>query len=82
MFEANSGRNFERCIWKVFTYDVASDKSKCIIFTNGGDCERACGQGLVGKNATNLKYLMKSHMKSHDKFSSHRSHDKPSQVQQ
>jgi hypothetical protein len=49
MFKANSGRKFESSIWKFFTYDAASDKSKCIIVTNNGDSERVCGQELVGK---------------------------------
>ena len=69
MFKSNSGRKFESCIWKYFTYDAATDKSKCILKSQCGDNDRACGQVLVGKNATNLKYHLKSHHKTeHDEF--------------
>ena len=45
MFKITSGRKKESAIWKYFTYDCVSDKSKCSI----------CSNVLSGKNPTNLK---------------------------
>ena len=71
MFKVNCGRKFESCIWKYFTYDAATDKSKCVILMKTGYTDTACGQVLVGKNATNLKYHLKSHHKTeHNEFES------------
>jgi DNA-binding PucR family transcriptional regulator len=67
MFKTNSGRKQESNIWKYFKYDASSNKSICIVQTKKdndmGDAA-TCGQQLMAKNASNLKYHMRSQHKT------------------
>jgi hypothetical protein len=67
MFKSNSGRKQESNIWKYFKYDASSNKSICIVQTKKdndiGDTA-TCGQQLIGKIASNLKYHMRSQHKT------------------
>ena len=53
----NSGRKKQSAVWKYFSYDAVSNKSKCNI----------CNRDLAGDNSTNLKtHLKTSHKSKYD----------------
>lgn len=56
----NSGRKKESSVWRYFTYDDVTDKSKCKV--ESVKSGKQCTVQLSGKNATNLKtHLMRFH---------------------
>lgn len=52
-----SGRKKESAVWKWFEYNEGTDKSACLVQTDG----KGCDVKLAGKNSTNLKVT--SHFK-------------------
>ena len=60
MFKINSGRKHEHGVWRYFSYEPSTDKSRCNVVcgVEENDSEahvvETCGALLKGKNATNL----------------------------
>ena len=65
MLKKGCGRKSASNVWKYFSYDRASDKSRCLIDDiKDSSGNQKCDALLTGNNATNLKNHLKYKHKS------------------
>ena len=56
MIKNGCGRRIESEVWSYFKYDAVTNRSSCVVESDG----KACGKTFTGKNPTNLKAHLQS----------------------